>query len=93
MIFWAAYCDKSFDFSSSQIPVTSIYGSEDGLATPEKVANTKVFAPPSTKYIEIKGMNHAQFGDYGEQSSDKKAILSADQANKAIIEATLEALR
>ncbi len=93
LIFWAAYCDKSFDFSSSQIPVTSIYGSEDGLATPDKVANTKIFAPSSTKYIEIKGMNHAQFGDYGEQSGDKKAIISADQANKAIIAATLEALK
>jgi pimeloyl-ACP methyl ester carboxylesterase len=93
LIFWAAYCDKSFDFSNSQIPVTSIYGSEDGLATPEKITNTKVFAPPNTKYIEIKGMNHAQFGDYGEQSGDKKASISAEEATKAIIAATLEALR
>jgi pimeloyl-ACP methyl ester carboxylesterase len=93
LIFWAAYCDKSFDFSSSQIPVTSVFGSLDGLATPEKVATTKVFAPPSTKYIEIKGMNHAQFGDYGEQSGDQKASISAEEATKAIVTATLEALR
>ncbi len=93
LIFWAAYCDKSFDFSSSQIPVTSIFGSEDGLATPEKVAATKLFAPPSTQYIEIKGMNHAQFGDYGDQSGDKKASISAEEANKAIIAATINALR
>jgi pimeloyl-ACP methyl ester carboxylesterase len=93
LIFWAAYCDKSFDFSSSQIPVTSIYGSEDGLATPEKVAATKIFAPSSTKYVEIKGMNHAQFGDYGEQSGDKSATISAEEANKAIVEATLAALK
>ena len=93
LIFWAAYCDKSFDFSSSQIPVTSISGSEDGLATPEKVVATKIFAPSSTKYIEIKGMNHAQFGDYGQQSGDKPATISAEQATKAVIAATLEALR
>ncbi len=93
LIFWAAYCDKSFDFSSSQIPVTSISGSEDGLATPQKVISTKIFSPSSTKYVEIKGMNHAQFGDYGEQSGDKPATISAEKATQAVVAATLEALR
>ncbi len=93
LIFWAAYCDKSFDFSSGKIPVTSVSGSEDGLATSEKVAATKMFAPPSTKYVEIKGMNHAQFGDYGEQSGDKPALISAEKATHTVVAATLEALR
>ena len=34
LIFWAAYCDKSFDLSSrTDVQVTSISGSLDGLAT------------------------------------------------------------
>ena len=93
LIFWAAYCDKSFDLSNSPIAVTSISGSLDGLATPQKVANTKVFAPSSTKYVVINGMNHAQFGDYGEQSGDNPSKISVEDANRQIIAATLTALR
>ncbi len=94
LIFWAAYCDKSFDLSNnSSIQVVSISGDQDGLATPEKVAATKAFAPSSTKYIVIKGMNHAQFGAYGEQSGDNPAKISSADATKAVIAATLEALR
>jgi hypothetical protein len=94
LIFWAAYCDKSFDLSSSTgVRVTSISGGLDGLATPEKIAATKQFAPASTKYIQIKGMNHAQFGDYGEQGGDNPPSLSSTQASEQLIAATLEALK
>ncbi len=93
LIFWAAYCDKSFDISQSQIKVVSISGQKDGLATPDKIRATKAFAPSSAKYIEIKGMNHAQFGDYGEQSGDAKPDISNEAATQAVIAATLEALR
>lgn len=93
LIFWAAYCDKSFDISSSQIVVTSIAGGNDGLATPEKIQATKVFAPKKAKYISIAGMNHAQFGDYGEQSGDTAPDISSADAAKQLIMATLEALK
>jgi Alpha/beta hydrolase family len=93
LIFWAAYCDKSFDLSSqTDVRVTSISGQEDGLATPEKILATKVFAPASTKYVEIKGMNHAQFGDYGEQGGDSQPDIPNAEATKQLIAATLEAL-
>jgi pimeloyl-ACP methyl ester carboxylesterase len=94
LIFWAAYCDKSFDLSSrTDVRVTSIFGELDGLATPEKVESTKIFAPASTKYIEIKGMNHAQFGDYGEQGGDSSAKIINPEATSRLIAATLEALQ
>ncbi|MFN3265699.1 MAG: alpha/beta hydrolase [Deinococcales bacterium] len=92
LIFWAAYCDKSFDLSSSQVSVTSIFGSRDGLATPQKIEATKIFAPTNARYIEIAGMNHAQFGDYGEQGGDTRAEVSNEEATKKLIRATLEAL-
>ena len=93
LIFWAAYCDKSFDLSgNSSIAVTSISGVLDGLATLAKVRATKAFAPPSTVYIRIAGMNHAQFGDYGAQSGDNPATLGATEATQRVVAATLKAL-
>ncbi len=93
LIFWAAYCDKSFDLSSrTDVQVTSISGSLDGLATPAKVESTKAFAPSSTKYIVINGGNHAQFGDYGVQSGDNPPTISFDAEQKQIVTATIAAL-
>ena len=93
LIFWAAYCDQSFDLSANpSIAVTSISGALDGLATPAKVQGTKMYAPPSTVYVSIAGMNHAQFGDYGAQSGDNPATISPSQATQRVIAVTLEAL-
>ncbi len=93
LIFWAAYCDKSFDLSgNTKIDVTSISGALDGLATPAKVDATKIYAPSSTVYVRIAGMNHAQFGDYGAQSGDNPATLGAAQATRRVVAVTLEAL-
>ena len=93
LIFWAAYCDKSFDLSSrTDVQVTSISGSLDGLATPEKLESTKAFAPSSTKYVVIDGGNHAQFGNYGVQSGDNPATISLEDQQKQIVAATIAAL-
>jgi Alpha/beta hydrolase family len=93
LIFWAAYCDKSFDLSSrTDVQVTSISGSLDGLATPAKLESTKVFAPSSTKYVVINGGNHAQFGNYGLQSGDNPATVSLEDQQKQIVTATIAAL-
>jgi Alpha/beta hydrolase family len=93
LIFWAAYCDKSFDLSSrTDVQVTSISGSLDGLATPEKVESTKVFAPSSTKYVVIDGGNHAQFGNYGVQSGDNPATIRREDQQKQVVAATIAAL-
>jgi Alpha/beta hydrolase family len=94
LIFWAAYCDKSFDLSSrTDVQVTSISGSLDALATPAKVESTKVFAPSSTKYVVINGGNHAQFGNYGVQSGDNPATVSLEDQQKQIVAATILALK
>jgi Alpha/beta hydrolase family len=93
LIFWAAYCDKSFDLSSrTDVQVTSISGSLDGLATPAKLESTKAFAPSSTKYVVINGGNHAQFGNYGVQSGDNPATISLENQQNQIVAATIAAL-
>ncbi len=93
LIFWAAYCDKSFDLSArTDVQVTSISASLDGLATPAKVESTKIYAPASTKYVVIEGGDHAQFGDYGPQSGDKPATISLEAERKQVVTATVAAL-
>ena len=39
-----------------------------------------------TMYYEIKGGNHAQFGNYGEQDNDKEATISSDQQQAILVE-------
>ena len=79
--------------SRTDLQVTSISGSLDALATPEKVESTKAFAPSSTKYIVIKGGNHAQFGNYGVQSGDNPATISLEDQQKQVVAATIAALK
>ncbi|AQY39127.1 alpha/beta hydrolase [Bacillus thuringiensis] len=55
------------DFSTKRIPMLSIYGEVDGLATVEKIKSSKKFMSKNTTMHMIKGGNHANFGMYGKQ--------------------------
>ena len=86
LILLAAYTTTSFDLSERTISVLSITASNDGLTTPEKIENNKVFLPSNTQYYEIEGGNHAQFGDYGTQFGDGEAQISTTEQIEMIIE-------
>jgi len=77
LILLAAYTTSSYDLSQRILPVLSITASNDGLSTPEKIKKNRVFLPADTRYYEIDGGNHAQFGDYGMQFGDGQAQISA----------------
>ena len=89
LILYASY-PQGDDLKDSDIAITSIQGSIDGVANLEKVKGAKDLLPTSTTFVEIVGGNHAQFGSYGEQSGDNPAEISADeqieQASKASID-------
>lgn len=64
--------------------VLSIWGDKDGVLNFENLKESKENLPPDTQFIELKGGNHAQFGDYGMQKGDNKATISAqEQTNKS----------
>lgn len=85
VIFYASY-PQGDELKNSNIEVTSIYGSNDGVVDLEKIAQSKDLLPTSTSFVKIEGGNHAQFGSYGEQSGDNPADISADeQINEATI--------
>ena len=73
VVLLAAYPTKELD-----IPVLSIYGSEDGVLNREKYKDSIGMAKNLSEII-IDGGNHAQFGNYGEQSGDNKSKISSEK--------------
>ena len=66
----------------------SIWGSRDGISTPEEINQGRSFLPKSTEYIKITGGNHSQFGVYGFQKGDLEPYIpwknQHDQAASAL---------
>jgi hypothetical protein len=92
LVLWAAYPDASSDLSDHDLEVTSISGTLDGLATPEKIAASRPLLPPDTAWVIIEGGNHAQFGWYGPQSGDNPAAITREEQQRQIVQATLRLL-
>lgn len=78
MILVATSHPKTDDLSSLRLPVTKIYASNDGIAPPDRVLANKRLLPPHTKWVEIRGGNHSQFGRYGHQLFDGTATISRE---------------
>ncbi|TAE26224.1 MAG: alpha/beta hydrolase [Candidatus Kapaibacterium sp.] len=94
LVVYASYPDVSNDLSKrTGLKVLSVFGSLDGLATPEKIDENKKYLPASTQYLRLEGGNHAQFGSYGAQNGDKEATMSAAEQQRRIAEATTAFLR
>lgn len=85
LILLAAYPTKELE----QIPVLSIYGSNDTVLNKEKYTSSITFSSHLTEVI-IEGGNHAQFGNYGEQKKDGKAKISAQEQWQQTIHAILD---
>lgn len=84
LVLFGSYCAN--DLSSSSLAVLSIGGSEDRLSTPQKIQDAAVQLPASADFVEIAGLNHAGFGDYGVQPGDGVATLTTEQERDAITE-------
>lgn len=79
LVFLAAYPAKSNDLSLSKLPVLSLFGQFDLLATKEKIVKAKNLLPPDTRYVTIAGGNHALFGNYGKQKGDGTASIKPEE--------------
>ncbi|WP_339284504.1 alpha/beta fold hydrolase [Oceanobacillus sp. FSL K6-3682] len=86
LFFLGSYTTDSNNLSELTIPSLSIYAEFDGLSTLDKIEKNRIYNPKSTKYVEIKGGNHAQFGMYGEQKNDLEASISPKKQQDLIIE-------
>jgi pimeloyl-ACP methyl ester carboxylesterase len=84
---------KDFDLSSLQTPVTKIYATNDGVATVEGIRSTASLLPANTRWVEIQGGNHAQFGWYGRQFGDGTATVSREEQQAQTLQAILDSMR
>lgn len=82
LVLFGSYCAN--DLSESGLPVLSIAGREDGLSTPEKIADAAHLLPADTIFVEIDGLNHAGFGSYGSQSGDGEASIGRSEVRDEI---------
>jgi dienelactone hydrolase len=83
---------KETDLSAIQIPVTKVYASNDGIAPPERVLANRGLLPKSTRWVEVAGGNHSQFGRYGHQLFDGTATTSREDQEMITRSAILDAL-
>ncbi|MBR2062322.1 MAG: alpha/beta hydrolase [Anaerotignum sp.] len=91
LILLAAY--STADLSESPYEALTIYGDQDGVLDMKKYEDNYDNLPEAmTEELIIKGGNHAQFGDYGEQKGDGEAKISAEEQITATVDAVVEFL-
>ena len=76
LILLASYPTKKIP---NDVRLLTIYGTNDGVLNMEKYNNSTKYFPTSCKKVEIKGGNHANFGNYGSQKKDNKSTISREE--------------
>ena len=87
LLFFASY--PANDLSGLDARVLSISGTNDGLATPEKIGESKASLPADARYLVVEGGVHSFFGDYGPQSGAGEPAISQDAARAEISAASV----
>jgi pimeloyl-ACP methyl ester carboxylesterase len=93
LILWAARPGAGDNLEASRTAVLSISGDHDGLVPPLVIKGSALLLPASTQWVTIPGANHSQFGWYGDQARDGKALISRKQQQVKVTRATVEMLR
>jgi hypothetical protein len=90
-VMYASYPAKDLS-QMTDLASMSIYGTNDGLATVDKIENAKPTMPLQTEYVPIVGGIHSYFGDYGIQPGDGTPTISREEAASQIVAATLKVM-
>ena len=85
--------EEALDLSDTDLSVTKLYATNDGLASLEEVGANAQYLPEDTTWILIEGGNHAQFGYYGSQLGDNAATISRERQQELTIDAIIVALQ
>jgi len=93
LVLWASYpADANSLAGRSDLAVVSVYGTLDGLTEGDEIAASRALLPASTRWVEIEGGNHAQFGWYGAQKGDLLASISHEEQQRIAVEAAVALL-
>ena len=93
LVLLAAYPPENNDLSSYDIKVTTIYGSNDEVATPSKIEESFDLLPAESRKILIEGGNHAQFGYYGKQNGDGAATITPEEQLRIVLDEILNIIQ
>jgi len=92
VVLWASYPSPIYRLDQTDLDVMSIFGTNDGLTTPQHIEDSESDLPADTIWIEILGGNHTNFGWYGDgteiQKGDNPADISREEQQAIIIYAT-----
>ncbi len=72
----------------SDLKIVSIYGTADGLSTPDDIEASRAKLPATAQFVAIDGAVHSWFGDYGDQSGDGTPTGDRAAAQAKMAEAT-----
>ncbi|HOZ60430.1 MAG TPA: alpha/beta hydrolase, partial [Nakamurella multipartita] len=89
LLLFGSYSDRDLS-ARTDLTVESVWGSNDGLTTPDDIDRTRGNLPSTTEFTEIVGGVHAFFGDYGEQPGDGSPQIDRAQATAEISAAAVE---
>lgn len=83
---------KELDLSGSSLAFTKVFASNDGIATPAMIDANRGLLPEVTRWVEIEGGNHSQFGHYGHQLFDGTPTITRRRQQQLTREALLATL-
>lgn len=83
----ASYTTQQADFSSSNLPIISIGGTNDQVLNQLTYDENRQYLSSNVSEVMIEGGNHGQFGDYGPQRGDGVATIESTVQETMIIEA------
>lgn len=92
VVLWAAYPAGANGLADRRVPVVSIYGTADGVATREEIDASRPLLPADARFVPVEGGNHAQMGWYGLQGGDGEATISREAQQVQVVDATLALL-
>lgn len=88
--FLASYPNK--DLADQTLKVVSLYGTNDGVLNMSAYKEAQLLLPTTSahyKELPIPGGNHAGFGNYGPQSGDNTATISAEAQQELTVGAII----
>lgn len=85
LVLLAAYPTEKVDE-----PTLEFFGTEDGVLNMEKLEEEDRYLPENNMEVEIRGGNHAQFGDYGVQRGDGKATIAAEAQQNEVVNSVID---
>jgi hypothetical protein len=92
LVLLAAYPPSGVDLSKSNLSVTTIHGTNDGLVSKAQIDDSLKLLPPNTIRVDISGGNHAYFGWYGDQAGDNAATITRELQQNQTVTATVQLL-